>query len=132
MKRYISVFLAVFCCLFFSSCDDDNRIEIPTPETVEIKLSETLVTLDPGGTVTLKALNVKDVSIVEEVVWISLDESVATVSKGLVKALAGGTAIIRAVAVAGGSTAECKVLVNAPLPPSDIDFGGAGDIEDFH
>lgn len=130
MKRYLTILIATYCC-FFCSCTEENKI-VPEPDPVEIELSETLVNLDLGQSFVLKALNVKDGSEVENVVWISLDESVATVSKAVVTAISGGTAIIRAIAIDGGSTAECKVVVNAPAPPSDIDFGGSGDIEDFH
>ena len=130
MKRYLAILMAASCCLF-SSCGEENKI-IPEPDPVEIRMSETLVILDIGQNVVLKALDVQDDSVVENVVWLSLNESVASVSKGAVTAISGGTAIIRAVSIDGASTAECKVIVNAPAPPSDIDFGGSGDIEDFH
>ena len=65
-------------------------------------------------------------------VEIRMSETLVILDIGAVTTISGGTAIIRAVPIDGASTAECKVIVNAPAPPSDIDFGGSGDIEDFH
>ena len=69
--------MAASCCLF-SSCGEENKI-IPEPDPVEIRMSETLVILDTGQSVVLKALDVQDDSVVENVVWLSLNESVASV-----------------------------------------------------
>lgn len=129
MKKLIAI-IAAGCCIF-ASCNWGEDIK-PAPENVEIKLSETVVTLELEESVTIKALDIKDGSEVEDVVWISLNESVPSVDGGTVTAVGAGTATVRAIAVRGGMTAECKVNVNGPLPPEDIDFGGEGDIEDFH
>ena len=67
------------------------------------------------------------------VAWTSSNERVATVRSGIVELLAGGTAVITATAVDGGSSATCVINVTgagpAPLP-GDVNSDGVVDITD--
>ena len=57
------------------------------------------------------------------VFWKSSDPSVATVSNGLVSAVAPGTAIITATAGEGSYSDKCVVTVKNPIPEGAVDLG---------
>ncbi len=86
------------------------------PVVESVTLSQTEATLTAGESFTLTA-TILPGDALQTMTWTSSDPSVATVSdKGVVKAVAKGTAAIT-VKSANGKTAECKVTV-APLPES--------------
>ena len=73
---------------------------VVTPATVELKV---------GETATLVATLLPEDSDVREATWTSSDPSVVTVEKGVVKAVASGTAVITA--KADDATGTCTVTV---------------------
>lgn len=86
-----------------------------------LTISEEAVTIVEGETATLTAtLEPADAINGEEIVWTSSNEAVATVTNGIVTAVAEGTATITA--AANGFTAECTVTVTAK-PEEPIESG---------
>lgn len=90
----------------------------------EVMLSQTQLELVQGGTFTLIATVLPDNATDNTVVWSTTDAAVATVSGGVVTAVAEGTATITA--TAGGVSASCTVTVKKA--------GGeaTGDLEDMN
>lgn len=78
-----------------------------TPATF-VALNQQDVTLAVGGSIMLTAV-VEPETTTDPLVWTSSDESVATVDKGMVKAVAAGEATITA--TAGMVSASCQVVV---------------------
>ena len=76
-----------------------------------ISLDQASIELEPGGTATLIAAVAPSDATETTVRWSSSDEAVATVSDGLVTAIADGTAIIIASSTDGGYKAACNVTV---------------------
>lgn len=70
-------------------------------------------------TVLFNPTNVPDKSVT----WSSSDETVATVSNGVVTAVSKGSATITATSVTGGKTATCDVFVSAQEAAEAIDLG---------
>lgn len=97
MKKIVSLFLAVILCLSFIN---------PTMAYAStIKLNKTKLTLNEGKTYTLKLTGTT-----KTVKWSTSNKEVATVSsKGVVKAVKHGTAIITA--KVSNKKYECKVTV---------------------
>lgn len=59
-----------------------------------------------------------------KIVWSSSDESIASVSEGVVTAISKGTATIRATAIDGSEVfAECAVTVKPVVPSGAVDLG---------
>ena len=114
--------------LAFGACKE-KPTDTPTVKTT-IKLSKATAELKEGTTLLLSAiLNPKEAK--EEVTWESSDSQVATVTKGLVKAVKAGEATITA-KLANGNSATCKVKVTpkeapAPTPTPDPNKPGKGD-----
>ena len=77
-----------------------------------VKLNKTSATLEVDEKLTLTATVLPAKASNKDVKWISSDKRVAKVtSKGVVKALAKGTAVITVSTVDGGYTATCKINV---------------------
>ena len=84
------------------------------PESVTLGADE--ISLEVGDTYTLTASVEPQNAEDKSVNWTSSDETVATVSGGVVTAVAEGTATITATTKVGGKTAECAVtVVNATV-----------------
>ena len=84
-------------------------------DIVEIKLNKSSLTLTEGDEETLVATIIPGNATVQTVEWKSSDEAVATVTDGLIKAIAPGTAKITA--SADGHEAVCELTVEkAPDP----------------
>ena len=78
-----------------------------------VSLDQTSLSLIKGESATLKAtINPSDATD-KTITWISSNSSVATVSNGVVTAVAGGTANI--IVNASGKTATCTVTVTVPV-----------------
>ena len=78
-----------------------------------VSLSQTSLMLEVGNTTTLTVTVKPDNATDKTVSWISSNTSVATVSEGMVTAIADGTATITA--VAGDKSATCTVTVTVPV-----------------
>ena len=85
-----------------------------------ISLDLTELTLAPEETATL-TVTVLPANTTDALEWSSSDESIATVSDGIVTAKAEGEAIITA--KAGEQSATCKVTVKNPVPAVAVDLG---------
>lgn len=102
---YLSLTLALISLVLFTSCGPDANK--PTPNVNSITLQKTVATLQPGETLELIAT----VSPADaKVTFSSSNTAVATVcEKGVVKAIAPGTATITA--QAGDKKATCTITV---------------------
>lgn len=114
--------------LAFGACKEKPD-DTPTVKTT-IKLSKATAELKEGTTLLLSAILTPQ-EAKEEVTWESSDSQVATVTKGLVKAVKAGEATITA-KLANGNSATCKVKVTpkeapAPTPTPDPSKPGSGD-----
>lgn len=114
--------------LAFGACKEKPD-DTPTVKTT-IKLSKATAELKEGTTLLLSAILTPQ-EAKEEVTWESSDSQVATVTKGLVKAIKAGEATITA-KLANGNSATCKVKVTpkeapAPTPTPDPSKPGSGD-----
>ena len=94
-----------------------------------VTLDKTLASVKQGKTLTLTATVAPADATNKNVTWSSDNESVATVSDGVVTGVATGTAQITATTVDGNHTASCTVTVTTSLPPLLIsDFENTDDI----
>ena len=94
-----------------------------------VTLDKTLASVKQGKTLTLTATVAPADATNKNVTWSSDNESVATVSDGVVTGVATGTAQITATTVDGKHTASCTVTVTTSLPPLLIsDFENTDDI----
>ena len=85
----------------------------PTIAATGISLDKTSATVNKGSNITLTATVTPSNATNKTVTWTSSNTSVATVSGGVVKAVAAGTATITA-KTSNGITATCKISVPAP------------------
>ncbi len=86
----------------------------PIVNVTGVELSKTTLTLNVGGSATLKATVAPDDATNTDINWTSSDAAVASVDEdGVVKALAEGLATITATTVDGGFTATCALTVKA-------------------
>ena len=98
------------------------QVTVLATEVTSVTLDKTTASLRAGETITLTAtVNPSDATD-KTVTWSSSDQTVATVSNGVVTAKKVGTATITA--KAGSKTATCKITVE----PSSID-NNLGDFE---
>ena len=74
-----------------------------------ISLDSSAKTVTAGDTVTITATVTPSNATNKGIVWTSSDETVATVSGGIVTGVGNGTAVITAKTVDGGFTATCSV-----------------------
>ena len=92
----------------------------------EILIQESLLHLDIGAefSLTIK-INPEDATN-KKVIWMSTDESIATVEEGLVKGIKQGICYIRVITEDGGHTASCKINVGECIDddPDDIKVTG--------
>ena len=80
-----------------------------------VSLNKTSISLETGKSEQLKTIVTPDNAFNKNLIWVSYDESVATVSEdGTVKGVAPGTTTIRVKTKDGGFTAKCKVKVADP------------------
>ena len=114
-------------------------VNAATPSVVnvtEVEINKTSTTLTVGGTETLTATVSPDDATDKTVTWSSDNTAVATVSDGVVTAVAEGTANITVTATNGtddtsdDKTATCAVTVNATSSGGDSSDSGNGDSSD--
>ena len=82
-----------------------------------VTLDKTLASVKPGKTLTLTATVAPANATNKNVTWSSDNESVATVSDGVVTGVATGSAQITVTTEDGSHTASCAVTVTTSLPP---------------
>jgi uncharacterized protein (TIGR02145 family) len=87
----------------------------PNVPVTSVSLSQNATTLTVGDTLRLTATVLPANATNKAVTWASSNPAVATVSNGLITALATGTANIAATTQDGNKTAACAVTVNASV-----------------
>ena len=97
---------------FSLTIDEQGTIHV-----TNVSLSQTELSLTEGNTAQLTATVKPDNATNKNVTWTSSDETVATVTDGLVTALKEGTATITVTTADGGFTDTCQVTVTAALVP---------------
>jgi Bacterial surface proteins containing Ig-like domains len=106
MKPLFSSIIAALAVLSMVACGPKDD---PVIAVTGISLSQTSVSLEVGGKVSLTATVSPSDATDKTVTWTSSNSSVASVSGGVVTAAAEGTATITA--SAGGKSAKCEVSV---------------------
>ena len=104
----------------YGSDSRELSIKISPPDTVSVTgvtLDKDSLTLTEGNTAQLTATVKPDNATNKNVTWTSSDETVATVTDGLVTALKEGTATITVTTEDGSKTATCAVTVTAATVP---------------
>ncbi|MDR2743439.1 MAG: Ig-like domain-containing protein [Treponema sp.] len=93
-----------------------------------VSLDNTTISVLPGQTVTLTAIVEPSNATNQAVTWKSNNESVATVTNGVVTGVAKGTTIITVTTVDGNKTAVCTVTVTTiGKPQVAVNFTGPRD-----
>lgn len=104
---------------------------IITPAAIpveKIELSEYALTLEEGGEALLSAVVVPENATDREIVWMSSNETVATVKDGTVTAVTAGSCTVTA--SAGGESASCSVIVERKIDETpDVIASGIVDEE---
>ena len=121
MKKFKFALLAFMTALItfgFTACSDDDD-EVKDVPVTGITVSPTTLALKTGTTGTLTATIVPGDASNTTVTWSSSAESVATVDKGVVTAVAEGTATITVKTDDGSFTATCDVTVTSDAPAFD-------------
>lgn len=120
MKKFKFALLAFMTALIsfaFTACSDDDEVK-DVPVTA-VSVTPTTLALKTGTTGTLTATIAPESATVTSVAWSSSDDKVATVDKGVVTAVAEGTATITVKTDDGGFTATCAVTVTTDAPAFD-------------
>lgn len=120
MKKFkftLLVFMTALISLGFTACSDDD--DLKDVSVTGVTITPTTLTLKTGATGTLTATVVPENAAVATVTWSSSDTNVATVDKGVVTAIAEGSATITAKTDDGGFTATCEVTVASDAPAFD-------------
>ena len=108
LTRLAAAFAAVFMVSFaITACGPE---EDPEVAVTGISVSQSSLTMEPGGTANLTATVSPSNATDKTVTWSTSNQSVVTVSGGTVTAVGEGTATITA--TASGKTASCTVTVN--------------------
>ena len=108
MKRLVTLFSIVILAfpLFWSCSKKEQEIQVAS-----VTLSEPVAEMIIGESITLKAIIYPSKATVQEVIWASSKQSVATVDQnGKVVAISEGTSIITA--TAGGKVGSCVVSIS--------------------
>jgi len=117
MKRFkklfgiISIATLIVCAM--ASCDIDP--DPPAPDQVRVtgvSLSRSSAGVDIGDTTTLSVTVLPSTADNKSVTWSTSDASKATVTSGVIRGVAVGTATITVTTADGGYTATCSVTVS--------------------
>lgn len=106
IKILLALVLAFSMTLSLTACVKPADAEIDS-----VELSRATLTLDIGAEATLEA-TLMPLGTEAEIIWKSSNTQVATVTKGVVKAISAGSAIIKA--SVGAKSATCTVTVTDP------------------
>lgn len=120
MNRF-SFSLSIAACLLLS-CTVDNNSENDTISVDSIVLDQSAITSFVNREISLNASVSPQEAAEAKLIWSSSDNSVATVSKGIVKTLKEGTATITVSAGSNKAEASCVFTVSA-IPNGAIDLG---------
>ena len=99
----------------------------PTVAVTGVELSHTSISLAAGATLALVAVIAPANATNRLVTWSSSNEAIATVSQGLVTALASGNAVVTATTADGGFTDSCVVIVQ-PSAITGVEEVGSGAV----
>ena len=92
-----------------------TKAEVPTVKVTGVTLSKSSLSLNTGGTYSLVATITPSNATNKNITWTSSNNSIATVSNGVVTAKSAGTATITVKTSDGAKTATCKVTVTNPV-----------------
>jgi formylglycine-generating enzyme required for sulfatase activity len=95
----------------------DNCLVFVGSGIESVVLNKRKLILEKGKTETLTATVQPENALSKEVTWVSDNPAVATVSNGIITAVAIGTATITVTTAEGTKRAVCDVTVRGPLPP---------------
>ena len=98
----------------------EKEVEI-TIHVIGVALDKSTLELTEGETATLSATITPSDASSKTVYWSSNNENIATVNRGVVKAVGPGTATITVKTKDGGKTATCSITVNPKV--ADINGG---------
>ena len=84
-----------------------------------VSLDLTYIEIEVGNEITITATVYPSYATNQNLIWTSSDSSVATVSKGKIKALKAGFAVIKATPEDGAKAAVCNVKVLSAAPDGD-------------
>ena len=115
MRKLIFFLLAVATVLITLpvACSVEHKKEALI---TDVLLSQSIAVLIPGGTLNLSATVLPTDAENQTVNWVSSNPAVATVSLGLVTALAEGTTTITVITDHGNKSATCLVSVAEAIP----------------
>ena len=109
-----SMFLLTAGIVLAASCGNKEEVEPVSHEVLAVEISPESVTIQVGGEVSLEAVVFPESMSDSAVVWMSADESIATVDEtGLVKAVGEGVTVISA--RCGNRLGQCEVTVVEPV-----------------
>ena len=122
MRHFTKVLFAAVALVFTYACGtDDSMVGVES-----VSINEYTLEMTEGDEVTLVATIYPENATNKEVTWSSDNISVASVNKGVVKAIGTGTANITVKTSDGDKTATCVVYVAESLSGDD-DNGSDGD-----
>jgi len=124
MKKTLTLLFAIILALILLACNSDS--EQPTVPVVALRLDQTSARLLIGDTLRITATVFPENATNPDIIWISENPNIATVSSGIVTALAIGDAVITAMTVDGGHTQTCAVTVATPIPMTGCNFNTPG------
>lgn len=124
IKRNNFVFGLCLIISLFASCggDDNSPVEVPDVAVKGVSLSSNSLKIEKGTTNELRALITPTNATNKNVIWVSSNSSVATISNtGLITAVSPGTTIISVVTMDGQYKAECNVTVLSKVQSITLD-----------
>lgn len=110
-SKFLSLAIGAITLLSLTACSGNSTNTTKDVTPTAIALSSSSIEMEEGATDTLTAvLTPSDAT--GTITWASQDESVATVSNGIVTGIAAGNTTI--VATCGSLSATCAVTINTP------------------
>ena len=100
-----------------ATCEVTVNAKVYPVESVSLDL--TYIEIEVGNEITITATVYPSYATNQNLIWTSSDSSVATVSKGKIKALKAGFAVIKATPEDGAKAAVCNVKVLSAAPDGD-------------
>ena len=110
-RSFCAIALVAVIGFSFTTCDDDTGDGGTTVSVTGVSLNKSSLSLAVGGSETLTATVAPDNATNKNVTWTTSDATKATVSKGVVTAVATGKATITVTTADRKKTATCSVTV---------------------